>query len=288
MTDDRSINPRNQRTVQRGWMKRLITETRPDVESPTDYARILLIGEYGSGKTRFSNVDGAFYLDYDDGLTTVTSPDGKPPKHVPFRIGDTKAYEDTMSIIDDLRTRGGPFAKGQDLQNTRVLVIDGVTMMAKVFLHEISVDAAASGQDITEFKPQFDEWGILVKRIESVINAAKQIPYHLIVTSRVKVEKDELTGALVGAIDIVGSYRNTIGYEFNEVYLVEKRRSRPEEKAETGSEIANDFFTAFHPRFKVKSRLAASRAIPGKIANPTWDTLIKPFYTKRGGHEDLA
>ena len=272
--------------MNRDWLSKLVDRTKATAFTPTDYARILLIGEYGVGKTRFCGIPGAFFLDFDDGMTTLLDKQGNPPPHVPFRKGDNSVYENVMSILEDLRSKSGPFAKDQKLGSTRLLVIDGVTMMAKVFLEEICQTALKPGQDIADFKPTYDEWGLLVRRMETVISTAKTVPYHLIVTARVKSEVDELTKQLVGSIDILGSYRNQIGYEFNEVYLVEKRLARPNETKETNSKIANDFITAFHPRFKVKSRLQNFAKIPDKIPNPTWDTLVKPFYKKRGGWEN--
>lgn len=264
------------------WVNYLVDQAKPNAESDTQYSRILIYGEFGVGKTRFCDVPGVFFLDFDDGLTTVRK-NGKTPPAVQFRYNTPKVYDKTMSLIEDLRHQSGPFAKDKELSGTRVVALDGITAMAETFLYEISQDAMIVGQDYTEFKPQFDEWGILLKRLSSVVEALKQIPYHLIVTAMAKIDKDESTNQYVGLIDILGSYRNVIGRRFNEVYLVEKRRARGEELK--NSEIANDFITAYHPRFKVKSRLAAEKKIPNKVSNPTWETLIKPFYTKKGGWE---
>jgi hypothetical protein len=277
MNPVRNVGPKNQ-----SWMEALVTASNSQTESWTEYNRTLIYGEFGVGKTRFCDVPGVFFIDFDDGMTTVRKA-GKIPPAVQFRQDTPKVYEKTMSVIEDLRSQRGPFAKGGELEGTRMVALDGVTAMAEAFLYEISQDAMSASEEYTSFKPQFDEWGILLKRLSSVIEGLKQIPYHVIVTAMAKITQDEATKAFVGEIDILGSYRNVIGRRFDEVYYVEKRRARGEELK--AAEIANDFYTAYHPRFKVKSRLAASGKIENKIPNPTWDTLIKPLYAKQGGHE---
>jgi hypothetical protein len=263
-------------------MQNLVGQADSKLESWTEYSRILIYGEFGVGKTRFCNVDGAFIIDFDDGMTTLRR-EGKIPNAVQFRQNTPKVYDKMMGLIEDLRSRSGPFAKGQKFENTRVVALDGLTAMAETFLYEISQDAMKINDEYTQFKPTYDEWGILLKRLASVVDGLKQIPYHVIVTSMAKIKQDEATKSYVGELDIVGNFRQVAPRKFDEVYYVEKRRARGDEMKE--SEIANDFFTAYHPRFKVKSRLAASEKIPNKVSNPTWSTMIAPLYKKKGGWE---
>jgi len=269
--------------MNRAWMESLITATNDKTESSSEYNRCVIVGKFGAGKTRFCNVPGVFILDFDEGLETLRKGKVLPPVFQ-MRKGNHSPYERTMGLIKDLMSRGGPFAKGEALENTRVVALDGITSLANILMHEIAASVVGSS-DITAFKPEYDEWGMLKKRLETIIDALKQIPYHLIVTAMAKVDKDESTGAYIGMIDILGSYRDEIGPRFDEVYYVEKVRSTPDEKTNTKSEIANVFHTAYHPRFEVKSRLAANHDIPAKVRNPTWTSLIKPHYTKKGGLE---
>ena len=269
----------------RSWMKNLVDEANDQTEAWSEYNRALVYGEFGVGKTRFCGVPDVFIFDYDDGLTTLRK-SGKVPPTVQFRQ-EQPIYEPTMQVISDLQKRSGPFSKDGVLGKTRLIALDGITALAELLMHEISRDIIGEHKDITAFKPQFDEWGILKKRLNEVIEGLKLCPYHLVVTAMSKFEQDSATKAYVGGIDILGSYRNTISRRFDEVWYVEKRRASNSEREATGSEIANDFYLNYHPRFPVKSRLSSdeSLGIPNKVPNPTWDTLVKPLYRKRGGWE---
>lgn len=247
------------------WAKHLIGKSTTKVET-TDYARCLIIGEFGSGKTKLaSTFPKPFFIDVDYGMaTTKESMDAKPADGIRLFRGD-KIYETIMAFVADAKKKTPP------LDQYQTIVLDGITSLSKILLEEI---IGGPPDPKTGNKASFDEYQSLKVRLSSVINAIQQIPYHVVMTALTSIEKDEATGSFVGQINTVGSFNKDLGSLVDEVYYMDKRRARSNEDGDAVYEA----YTQFHPRFAVKSRLQQAAKIPSKVVNPTFDSLYGSVY----------
>ena len=251
------------------WMQYSIAEGKRHPDT-TEYARCLVLGEMGSGKTHFANTfPKPFYIDTDYGLaTTKDSMTAKAAPGIRLFPGDP-AYQTIMAMLTDAKKKTAP------LDAYETIVLDGLTSLSRLLLYEISggnLDPKTGG------KPSYDEYGSLKVRLSSIMSAIQAIPYHVVVTALTEIDKDEATGAYLGLINTVGSFGKDVGSMFDEVYFLEKRRARSNEPGEA----VHEFHTEYHPRFAVKSRLQNAAKIPAKIVNPTFDSLYGKIYKREG------
>lgn len=249
------------------WMNYAIGEGKRHPDT-TEFARCLAMGDFGSGKTHFANTfPKPFFIDTDYGLsTTKDTMDAKSAPGIRLFPGDP-AYQIIMSMLNDAKNQKPP------LDQYETIVLDGLTSLSRLLLFEVSggnLDPKTGG------KPSYDEYGSLKVRLSSIVNAIQAIPYHVVVTALTEIDKDEATGAYVGLINTVGSFGKEVGSMFDEVYYVEKRRARNNEQGEA----VHEFFTEYHPRFAVKSRLQRAAKIPHKLVDPTFDSLYGKVYKK--------
>lgn len=233
------------------------------------YMRALVYGPMGSGKTRFSLTwPKPFVIDIDHGLLTgrtqrVPSVTLYPPKD---RRDRTKVYQTVVDILVDARDKSGPFASGQPLADRETIVLDGYTALADALMKEILVN---SGRDFLREKPEYDQWNALAMQLDSITQLSAMLPFNFVATCGNKLDKDEYTGGWIGLPDIIGGFRNDIGYRFDEVYYFEPRRARGNDAA--NGTLAYEMHTAKHRIFDAKSRLD----LPSTIVNPTYDEVRK-------------
>jgi hypothetical protein len=251
------------------WANYLIGESKRHPDT-TDFARALITGEFGSGKTHFANTfPKPFFIDVDYGLsTTKTSMTAKSAPGIRLFPGDP-VYQTIMSLINDAKQKREP------LDGYETIVLDGMTSLSRLLLFEIT---GGNLDPKTGQKPGYDEYGSLKTRLASIVTQLQSVPFHVVATALTEIDKDEATGSYVGLINTVGSFGKDVGSLFDEVYYVEKRRARNNEPGDA----VHEFFTEYHPRFAVKSRLQRAAQIPPKIVNPTFDSLYGNIYKREG------
>lgn len=232
-------------------------------EVETGYMRALVYGPMGSGKTRFALTwPNPFVLDIDHGLLTgrklhVPSKRLFPPKD---RKDRQRVFQSVMDVLTDARDRSGPFADGGPLADRETIVLDGYTALADALMKELLI---GDGKDFTKEKPEYDHWNALSARLDNITQLSAMVPFNFVATCGNKLDKDEYTGGWVGLPDIIGGFRNDIGYRFDEVYYFEPRRGRSSE----GGDLVYEAHTAKYRIFDAKSRLG----LPTTIVDPTYE-----------------
>lgn len=269
------------RDNKQSYMANLVDQSNEGSTDIVKYARTVVYGEFGAGKTHFCNTyPNVLFFDCDHGMTTTVDKATKEtPPAIRFARGDS-IYRPTMQMIHDMNTQSGPFnTTDGEFKDIKSIAIDGLTSLAGDIMDEIVIGVVKNQRvDKSEFKPSYDEWGMLKSRMESILEGLKTIPYHLCLTAMAKLDKDEATGSYVGMFDIIGSTRDIVGRMFNEIYFVEKRKAKGDEREKYGREVVHEFYTQYHPRFKVKSRLGDNHKIPARAVNPTFDSLYGHIY----------
>lgn len=247
------------------WMKDVSYTNDAD----THFLRALLYGEMGSGKTSLMlTFPSPFIIDVDHGLLTGKDfpfPSVKvyPPKD--RRDKDNVVYQKVMDILTDARHRTGPFAPDGPLADIKTIGLDGYTALAHALMKELLIK---DGLDPISNRPEFEHWRYLLVKLQNITDLIEQVPFHVVATCGSKEEKDETTGAWMGKPEILGSYRDNIGYRFDEVYYLEPRRS----KASDGKDAKGLIYEMHTARYKIygaKSRFG----LPSTIQDPTFQKI---------------
>lgn len=236
-------------------------------EQPVEKRRILLYGSTGVGKTRFAaSAPSPFFIDTDKGGRTLQR------LHVPFvPINDSdRASYVIRDMLEALRTDKEPF----DKLKVETIVFDSLTTLAEMLLYE-SMRYPSGGnprRDPLMEKPVWDDYNAVKTRINDLIRRCKDMDKNVIAIAGDQIERDEQRGTYVGKPALVGSYRNLIGYDFDEVYYMAKEGK--------GGKTSYKLFTSKYLYFDGKSREAESnKDIKEEYTDPTYEKIFGPEST---------
>lgn len=181
--------------------------------NPRQKAMLLVYGEFKVGKTLLaSTFPGAFFIDADKGMRTIKG--DVPPSYV---VGDDEEkglYKDIMAMLRAIRAGDPPF----DKIKVQTLVVDGITALAQRLMNEcMRYTPGKPARDPVNNKPEWDDYMMMKSRIASIITFAQDMGLNVVATCREKIERDEVTGTFVGKPNVLGSYRDDVGYEFDDV-----------------------------------------------------------------------
>ena len=166
-----------------------------------------------------------------------------------------------MDILHKIKGKEAPF----DFP-IETIVFDSFTSLAKFLIVDILKYPRILGKtskDITKAKVEWDDYTLLSAELESIMKYIQDIGLNIVGTCGVKLEKDEVTGAFIGLPDILGGFRNSIGYEFDEMYHMEVKK-----KAGDAVEYITHFQKAGY--FVAKSREGKT----GIMKNASYETLF--------------
>ena len=228
------------------------------------YRRVLSYGEFGSGKTRFGGTfPDPFIIDTDRGLLSLSTAGLLPP---PNRVLELTKHDSVFKVTKDvilkLRNGSGPF----ETDPPQTLIIDSFTSLVDMLLYEAmtSPDNPLVKEKNPDYeKAEYDHWGLLRNRAQSIWEMLKDLPMHVYVTAGVKVEKSDSTGDFIGEPNLQGSSRGIIGHAFDEVYYFKPSGS--------GDKVKYTVYTKNCDFYHAKSRLD----LPAKLESPTFDELYK-------------
>ena len=234
-------------------------EASPDAPKPI---RLLLYGEPGSGKTRFSfTAPNPFFLDTDRGMTTIqTLDDIKPPRFLPLSKSD-QVYKISKDLLISIRDSTGPFKT--DPPGT--LVIDSLNLLAEMILWEVMKrpESGKGAIDPVNEKSDYSHWAQLQNRLKVLTDIIRDLPCHVITTCGLRIEKDSTNDSLIGLPSIPGSTRDTIGHAFDEFFFMQPKGD--------GAKIKYMTYTNHFKYYAAKSRSGR----PPILENATFSDLIK-------------
>lgn len=232
--------------------------------------KFLLVGNSGAGKTYLcgSYTKGPihFYMTDPGGENTLRDFIKNRSKHSPITITKISMVENTFKEVWDFiqkdHKRG--FFKEMAEKNGLVVMPDSFTTFAMMAVEYV---AKQNGRDLlTADKTRgmrIQDWGSVTQWMKTFISFINSLPCAVVATAHLHIDKDK-EGDIVSRVPLMpGSFRNTIGLFFDEVYLLETR--------------GNNYVINFKEtgRFEAKSRLFNVKS----LKNLTMDDIAKTSMT---------
>lgn len=226
---------------------------------PEDRRRALVYGPTGAGKTTFAGTwPKPFFIDTDKGGMTLRA------LHVPFlpiAYGD-KASAIIREVLDALANNKEPFDKEEGRPQT--IVFDSFTSLAEMVLQETLLYPSRPGmikRDPLVTKPEWDDYNAVKARLHDIVLRCKDLSLNIVAICGEKLEKDEVLGTFVGKPNIVGGYRDLIGYDFDELLYLDAEG--------TGERVKYYAYAQKHRYYDAKSRYG----LKGRFENPKFSDM---------------
>jgi len=201
------------------------------------YAKILVFGESGSGKTYFAST----YIPEKTLFVNVKAESGMMTLRalgVEMDVLEVDTYADMKNVIQWVKTNG---------QKYDLIYIDSLSQWQKNLEKEIP-----------ESNNRFAKWNTIKDYTREIVDAFKALPFHVVFTCEIKKDKDEDAGTITYNPSLLGSSRDDIPYWFDEVYYFIRFQQK------VGEPISYKALTAAAMRYPCKSRLR----LPSTIDNP--------------------
>lgn len=192
------------------------------------YAKILIFGESGTGKTYFAGT-------YDNEKTLLINVKAESgtmtlrSKGINLKTITINNYADMKAAINWLKENGSEF---------ELIFIDSLSQWQKNLEKEIP-----------ETGNKFAKWNTIKDYTKEIVDSFKQLPFHVVFTCEIKKDKDETTGEVFYQPSLLGSSKDDIPYWFDEVYYFTRVQTK------IGEPIAYKCMTAAAMKFPCKSRL---------------------------------
>ena len=213
------------------------------------YAKLLLMGSAGSGKTyQIGTLPESETLILnvlqESGLFTL--------RKKKFDVVNVATISDFENVI--------AFLKTDDAKKYKYVAIDSYSQFQK------SLAAQLERQGFSGFKL----WGLVKDATKRIVDEFKLLPYHVIFTSEVKADKDEELGTFVYQPALSGTSKDDLPYWLDEVYFLTKR-------GKAGEMPTHHMLTAAGSKYPCKSR---ANCLPVMIDNPNLSEIIKKLIAK--------
>lgn len=214
------------------------------------YAKILVFGESGTGKTYFAGT-------YDNEKTLLINVKAESgtmtlrSKGINLKTITINNYADMKAAINWLKENGSDF----DL----------------VFVDSLSQWQKNLEKEIPESGNKFAKWNTIADYTYEVVHAFFALPFHVVFSCEIKKEKDEVTGEVFYNPSLMGKSKDDIPYWFDEVYYFTRVQ------AKIGEPIAYKCLTAAAMKYPCKSRLG----LPLVIDNPKLSDILSMTVFKK-------
>ena len=208
------------------------------------YAKILVFGESGSGKTYFASTydnDKVLFINVkaESGMMTLRA------LGADIDVLDVDSYSDMKEAVEWIKANGSKYD---------VLYIDSLSQWQKNLEKEVP-----------ETGNKFAKWNTIKEYTKEVVNSFKNLPFHVVFTCEIKKDKDENQGDIIYNPSLLGSSRDEIPYWFDEVYYFTRFQQK------INDPIAYKALTSAAMKYPCKSRLR----LPANIDNPNLKEIIE-------------
>ena len=228
-----------------------------DVDLNSEYLKIFLTGDFGTGKSVFamSCPTPGFVFDFDDGIQLYRGRDFDYESYPLSSAGWVKFEKDLREIKKEVEE--GKY---------KTIIVDSTTSMTDIAMErslQLDPKRSATGGPI---------WNVhfmMVRNLmEGKLRQLINLPCNIVVIAHLSLVRDEDTGAILGAEPLLtGQLSQMIPGYFGEVYCAFSKQvaaKKPGGKAETV------FYLRTLPRgyYKARSRLSGiERLLPDEIPN---------------------
>lgn len=232
-------------------------------EDSDDKIRIMVYGETGVGKTRLAGTfPKPFFINANRGLITLKQIGVKP---LELKIGRTDhVYKIVKDVLRKLKEREEPF----DKLEIETIIFDDLTDLADFLMADRLLHPSTPGakrRDPSFDKPEWDDYGVLRNQLKEICITARELDYNMVGISGLKTESGEIGSSQYGKPLILGSFRDHIGYGFDEYYHMTTEGEAEKMKYVT--------YTSPHRSFGVTFEAKSRTGLPPKIENMTYDKL---------------
>lgn len=218
-------------------------------EQKYSYAKILVMGESGVGKTYFLGTVPEkemliINVVSESGLSTLR---GKN-----IDVIDVNNYPEMIEVAEWLKNNGSQY---------KYVAIDSLSQWQKNL------------EDQLVSSDKFKLWKDIKDKTKQVVNAFKMLPFHIVCITEVKIEKDEESGIIKYLPSLAGASRDEVCYWFDEVYFFDRAQEQ------VGKPIVYRCLTSATNKFPCKSRAGN---LPVIITNPRLEDIIKTMNKDAG------
>ena len=210
------------------------------------YLNMLVMGESGSGKTRFLGTnDNEKTL-----IVNVKSESGMfTLKDKNLDVVDVNSFEEMLQVLREL----------QKPNKYQYVGVDSFSQLQKNFEKQ------------SKLTDKFKMWAEVKDNTKIIVDEAKLLPIHFVFTCEAYGEKDEEAGAMKYLPLMAGSAKNELPYWFDIILYFHKHQARENEKVQYWARSNSS------GKYPCKDR---SGKLPQHIENPDWIELNKLIYSK--------
>lgn len=209
------------------------------------YANILIMGESGVGKTHFLGTvpDSEILI-----LNVVSESGMMTLKDKKIDVIDIENYHDMIDAIGWIKKNGSKY---------NYIGVDSLSQWQKNLEDQL----------ITSDK--FKLWKDIKAKTKEVVDEFKKLPFHIVCTTEVKIDKDEESGTFKYLPSMIGASKDDIVYWFDEVYYFDRVQLKP------GTPITYRCLTSAASKFPCKTRAGS---LPMTVENPNLADMIKQMF----------
>lgn len=188
--------------------------------------KALLVGRAKTGKTTFAGTfPKPFFINTDKGMVSLKG------KNIPYITIERMTEEnkknpdyltrwlDVRQILVDLKMQEGEYWEGLASYKPETIVLDSISALSDLMEAEIICDPPdKKDRSDTLF---LSDYNIIQRRMFSLIDLLRELPYHVIATSGIDVSQDELGRMLENPSATGNKLGPKIPHFFDEVYYHE-------------------------------------------------------------------
>ena len=202
-----------------------------EMSSGSSYAKILLLGESGSGKSIGASTFPGIkhYADFDNKIESTALFHAKNKEalesisvvqygKMPVKGEAGKRKPRMQAFLDELNTIYALQNSGKPLP-FQTLVIDTISTMADSILEDYRYVSQLGIKRPNVDQNSQSDYGLLATHVKQIITGILSLDCNVVVIGHTMREKDESTGIITNQIMFPGQMSNKLGIYFQEVYF---------------------------------------------------------------------
>jgi hypothetical protein len=244
-----------------------MTESAKDVTPSSEYIKVFLTGDFGTGKSVFASTcpTKGYVFDFDDGIQIYRGLDFDYD-NFPLTAAGWVTFEKTLRDIKKAVIEEKKY---------ETVVVDSTSSMTDIAMERaLQLDPKRSETN----GPIWNVHYMMVRNLmEGKLRQIIALPCNVIVIAHLYIEKDEKTGAIIGIEPLLtGQLSYMVPGYFGEVYC---SFSRQVQAKKAGDPPRTVYYIRTVPRgwYKARSRLSGvQRLLPDEIPN-SYTALVKAY-----------